>query len=96
MKDEEMPFKEWNALKSEMAVEAFCIEALEMMIPRKQAEATARARMAKSDSNIDQLAQDVRKMLLEADAKELRGDDAKRAQVAADAEKIAGAMLGLM
>ena len=49
-----------------------------------------------NDPALTALAQEVKQTLLAADAKELRNDDAKRADVAAQAEKIAGAMAGLM
>lgn len=49
-----------------------------------------------NDPALDKLAADVRARLLAVDAKELRTDEAKRAEVAAAADDIAAAMAGMM
>lgn len=48
------------------------------------------------DPALDDLAREVRQNLLDADAKTLRTDEQKRAEVAQRAEEIAGAMAGMM
>lgn len=49
-----------------------------------------------NDPELDALAAEVRQNLLDADAKTLRTDDAKRAEVAQKADEIANAMAGMM
>lgn len=47
-----MDYEEWQALRREMAVRAFVIDAGEMMITASEAEQTARARMARADAAV--------------------------------------------